>query len=56
MKSNKLAFAAIVVVLALWASNAKAPPIVNRFEKLNFSLIAVQQEIDNSETSSATFL
>jgi len=48
MKSNKLTFAAIAVVLALWASNAKAQPIgpeLEQFTKLNFSLIAEQQVI-----------
>ena len=48
MKSNKLTFTAIAVVLALWASNAKAPPIGPEFEqftKLNFSLIAEQQVV-----------
>ncbi len=49
MKSNKPAFAAIAVVLALWASNAKAAPeLPFQFEKLNFSLIALQQELGNS--------
>ena len=47
MKSNKLTFAAIAVVLALWASNAQAQ-LLNRFETLNFSLVAMQQEIDDS--------
>jgi hypothetical protein len=50
MKSNKLAFAAIAVVLALWASNAKAQ-LLGRFEKLNFSLTAAQQETNIPETS-----
>jgi hypothetical protein len=48
MKSNKLASSAIAVVLALCASNAKAPPIgpeLEQFTKLNFSLIAEQQVI-----------
>jgi hypothetical protein len=47
MKSNKPAFAAIAVVLVLWASNAQAQ-LFDRFEKLNFSLVAMQQEIDDS--------
>jgi hypothetical protein len=52
MKSNKLAFAASAVVLALWASNAKATTeIAYRFEKLNFSLTAAQQETNIPETS-----
>jgi hypothetical protein len=52
MKSNKLAFAAIAVMLALWASNGKATPeIAYQFEKLNFSLTAAQQEINIPETS-----
>jgi hypothetical protein len=50
MKSNKPAFVAIAVVLALWASNAQAQPL-NRFETLNFSLVAMQQEIDDSGPS-----
>jgi hypothetical protein len=50
MKSNKLAFAASVAVLALWASNGKAQ-LLNRFETLNFSLVAMQQEIDDSGPS-----
>jgi len=50
MKSNKLASAAIVAALTLWASNAKATPeLPFRFEKLNFSLIALQQELGESE-------
>lgn len=48
MKSNKLAFAAIATVLALWAANAQAQ-VLGRFEKLNFSLVAMQQEIDDYE-------
>jgi hypothetical protein len=55
MKSNKLAFAVIVAALTLQASNAKAL-ILGRFEKLNFSLIAAQQELENSETSSNVFV
>ena len=52
MKLNKLAFAAIVAVLALWASNGKATPeIAYQFEKLNFSLTALQPEINIPETS-----
>ncbi len=64
MKSNKPAFVAIAVVLALWASNAKAPPIgpeLGQFTKLNFSLVAEQQVIlipgvleDTIETSKIT--
>ena len=50
MKSNKLTFATIAVVLALWASNAKAQ-LLDRFEKLNFSLTAAQQETNIPETS-----
>ena len=50
MKSNHLVFTGIVVALALWVSNAKAVP-VNQFEKLNFSLVATQQGLDDSETS-----
>jgi hypothetical protein len=51
MKLNKLAFAAIVAVLALWASNGKATPeIAYQFEKLNFSLTALQPEINIPET------
>jgi hypothetical protein len=49
MKSNKLAFAASAIVLALWASNVKAvPELPFQFEKLNFSLVALQQELGNS--------
>ena len=55
MKSNKPAFAAIAVVLALWASNAQAL-LLDRFEKLNFSLTAAQQGLENSETSSNVFV
>jgi len=55
MKSNKPAFAVIVVVLALWASNAQAL-LLDRFEKLNFSLTAAQQGLENSETSSNVFV
>ena len=52
MKLNKLAFAAIVAVLALLASNGKATPeIAYQFEKLNFSLTALQPEINIPETS-----
>jgi hypothetical protein len=52
MKLNKLAFAAIAAVLALWASNGKATPeIAYQFEKLNFSLTALQPEINIPETS-----
>ena len=47
MKSNQPAFTAIAVVLALWASNAHAQ-VLGQFEKLNFSLVAMQQEIDDS--------
>jgi hypothetical protein len=47
MKSNKLAFVAIAVGLAWWASNAQSQ-VLGRFEKLNFSLVAMQQEIDDS--------
>jgi hypothetical protein len=50
MKSNKLTFAAIVTAFALWASNAQAQ-LLNRFETLNFSLVAMQQEIDDSGPS-----
>ena len=51
MKLNKLAFAAIAAVLALWASNGKATPeIAYQFEKLNFSLTALQPEINIPET------
>ena len=55
MKSNKLTFAAIAVVLALWASNAKAQ-LLDRFEKLNFSLIALQQELGDSGPDYQVFL
>ena len=47
MKSIKPAFVAVAVVLAFWASNAQAQ-VLGRFEKLNFSLVAMQQEIDDS--------
>jgi hypothetical protein len=47
MKSNKPAFVAIAVLLVLWASNAQAQ-VLGRFEKLNFSLIAMQQELGDS--------
>jgi hypothetical protein len=47
MKSKKPAFVVIAVVLALWAANAQAQ-VLGRFEKLNFSLVAMQQEIDDS--------
>jgi hypothetical protein len=38
---------AIAVLLVLWASNAQAQ-VLGRFEKLNFSLIAMQQELGDS--------
>jgi len=47
MKSNQPVFAAITVVLVLWASNAQAQ-LFDRFEKLNFSLVAMQQELGDS--------
>jgi hypothetical protein len=50
MKSNQPACVAIAVVLALWASNAQAQ-VLGRFETLNFSLVAMQQEIDDSGPS-----
>jgi len=50
VKSNKLACAAIVAALAIWAANAQA------FPKLNFSLVAVQQDLDVSEKSSNFFV
>lgn len=52
MKLNQLASAAMVFALGLWASNARARIILNEFEKLNFSLVATQQGLDNSQTSS----
>jgi hypothetical protein len=47
MKSNKPAFVAIAVLLVLWASNAQAQ-VLGQFEKLDFSLIAMQQELGDS--------
>jgi hypothetical protein len=47
MKSNMLAFVAIAVLLVLWTSNAQAQSF-GRFEKLNFSLVAMQQELGDS--------
>jgi hypothetical protein len=52
MKLNKLDSTAIVAALTLWASYAKATPVFYQFEKLNFSLTAAQQGLENSKTSS----
>jgi hypothetical protein len=49
MKSSKLAFATIATVLALWAPSAKAAPeLPLLFKKLNFSLVALLQDLCNS--------
>jgi hypothetical protein len=56
MKLLKFASMTIVAVLALCASNAKAKPASFQFEKLNFTLTATQQELDNSEMSSNVFV
>ena len=55
MKTNKLASAVIAATLALWASKAQAQAL-QPFPKLNFNLIAAQQELDASETSSNIFV
>jgi len=56
MKLTKFASMTIVAVLALWASNAKAGEIGSpQFEKLNFALTALQQDLNSSQTSSNAF-
>ena len=56
MKLIKFASMTIVAVLALWASNAKAREIGSpQFEKLNFALTALQQDLNSSQTSSNAF-
>ena len=57
MRLNKLALAAIATALTLWSSNGKAVIVRGyQFEKLNFSLTAEQQGLENSETSSNVFV
>src|SRR5208282_501606 len=55
MKMHKLASAVIIATLALWVSYAQAQAL-QPFPKLNFNLIAAQQELDVSETSSNVFV
>ena len=55
MKLNGRASAVIVAVLAFWAINAKAQ-VLQKLPTLNFSLIAAQQGLDVSETSSNVFV
>lgn len=54
MKMHRFASAVIMATLALWVSYAQAQAIP--FPKLNFNLIAAQQELDVSETSSNVFV
>jgi hypothetical protein len=56
MKLTQFASMIIVIVFALWASNVKAQPASFQFEKLNFTLTATQQELDNSEMSPNVFI
>ncbi|MGO8838415.1 MAG: hypothetical protein ACLQAH_10815 [Limisphaerales bacterium] len=55
MKTSKLASAIIAATLALWTSNAQAQ-VLQPFPKLNFDLVAAQQELDVYETSSNVFV
>jgi len=55
MKSNRLASAVIVAGLAFWTFNAQAQ-VLQPFPKLNFDLVAAQQELDVYETSSNVFV
>jgi hypothetical protein len=56
MKLNTLIFTTVAVALTLPTSNAKAVPAIFQFEKLNFTLTATQQKLDNSETSPNVFV